>query len=80
MANGRLYRWPVKSISKRKEEVAILWSGSSRLFLVEHEPFSSPQESIENESDIISKNYLIEQRTENILIGDTELGENKSPT
>ena len=52
-----------------------LVSGSSRLFLVEHEPFSSPQESIENESDIISKNYLIEQRTENILIGDTELGD-----
>ena len=43
--------------------------------MVEHEPFCSRQESIENESDIISKNYLIEQRTEKILIRDTELGD-----
>ena len=43
--------------------------------LVLHEPFNSRQESIENESDIISKNYLIEQRTEQILIRDTEIGD-----
>ena len=39
------------------------------------EAFNSRQESIENESDIISKNYLIEQRTEQILIRDTEIGD-----
>ncbi|MBQ2376325.1 MAG: fructose-1,6-bisphosphatase [Bacteroidales bacterium] len=79
MANGRLLVIDGGMSKAYQKETGIggytLVSGSSRLFLVEHEPFSSPQESIENESDIISKNYLIEQRTENILIGDTELGD-----
>ena len=44
------------------------------MFLVEHEPFSSSHEAIENESDIISKNYPIEQRTSPILVKDTDIG------
>lgn len=79
MANGRLLVIDGGMSKAYQKETGIggytLVSGSSRLFLVEHEPFCSRQESIENESDIISKNYLIEQRTEKILIGDTELGD-----
>lgn len=79
MANGRLLVIDGGMSKAYQKETGIggytLVSGSSRLFLVEHEPFCSRQESIENESDIISKNYLIEQRTKKIYIGDTELGE-----
>lgn len=79
MANGRLLVIDGGMSKAYQKETGIggytLVSGSSRLFLVEHEPFCSRQESIENESDIISKNYLIEQRTKKIHIGDTELGE-----
>ena len=78
MANGRLLVIDGGMSKAYQKETGIggytLVSGSSRLFLVEHEPFCSRQESIENESDIISKNYLIEQRTKKIYIGDTELG------
>ena len=78
MANGRLLVIDGGMSKAYQKETGIggytLVSGSSRLFLVEHEPFCSRQESIENESDIISKNYLIEQRTEQIVIGDTEIG------
>lgn len=79
MANGRLLVIDGGMSKAYQKETGIggytLVSGSSRLFLVEHEPFNSRQESIENESDIISKNYLIEQRTEQILIRDTEIGD-----
>lgn len=79
MANGRLLVIDGGMSKAYQKETGIggytLVSGSSRLFLVEHEPFCSRQESIENENDIISKNYLIEQRAKQIHIGDTELGE-----
>ncbi len=79
MANGRLLVIDGGMSKAYQKETGIggytLVSGSTRLFLVEHEPFLSRQEAIENENDIISKNYLIEQRTEQILIGDTELGD-----
>lgn len=47
---------------------------SSKMYLVAHEPFSSRQEAIENESDIISSNYLIEQNTNQIRVKDTDTG------
>lgn len=47
---------------------------SSKMYLVAHEPFSSRQEAIENESDIISSNYLIEQNTSQIRVKDTDTG------
>ncbi len=79
MANGRLLVIDGGMSKAYQKETGIggytLVSGSSRLFLVEHEPFCSRQESIENENDIISKNYLIEQRAKQIHIDDTELGE-----
>ncbi|MDD2192169.1 MAG: fructose-1,6-bisphosphatase [Bacteroidales bacterium] len=47
---------------------------SIRMFIVQHEPFSSRQEAIENESDIISKDFMIESHATPILVKDTEVG------
>ncbi|MBP6429672.1 MAG: fructose-1,6-bisphosphatase [Bacteroidales bacterium] len=47
---------------------------SIRMFIVQHEPFSSRQEAIENESDIISQDFMIESHATPILVKDTEVG------
>lgn len=51
-----------------------LVNSSSKMVLVEHEPFSSRQEAIEKESDIISSNFVIDRRPTQILVRDTDIG------
>ncbi|MDD3286805.1 MAG: fructose-1,6-bisphosphatase [Bacteroidales bacterium] len=78
LANGRLLVIDGGMSKAYQKETGIggytLIYSSKRMFLVEHEPFSSSHEAIENESDIISKNYPIEQRTSPILVKDTDVG------
>ncbi len=78
LANGRLLVIDGGMSKAYQKETGIggytLIYSSKRMFLVEHEPFSSRQEAIENESDIISKNYLIENRATPILVKDTDVG------
>ncbi|MDD4002449.1 MAG: fructose-1,6-bisphosphatase [Bacteroidales bacterium] len=79
MANGKLLVIDGGMSKAYQMETGIggytLVYSSSRMFLVEHEPFSSRQEAIENESDIISTKFMIEERSTPILVKHTEIGE-----
>ncbi|MFA6807088.1 MAG: fructose-1,6-bisphosphatase [Bacteroidales bacterium] len=78
LANGRLLVIDGGMSKTYQQQTGIggytLVYSSVRMFLVEHEPFSSRQEAIENESDIISKNFKIESHSTPILVKDTEIG------
>ena len=39
--------------------------------LVSHEPFSSAEESIKNESDILSTSIIVENRAQRMFVRDT---------
>ncbi len=47
---------------------------SHGLRLVAHEPFTSAEDAIRNETDIVSDSEIIESRTERILVEDTDTG------
>ena len=47
---------------------------SHGLRLVAHEPFTSAEDAIRNETDIVSDSEIIESKTERILVADTDTG------
>lgn len=51
-----------------------LVSSSRRTFLAEHKPFSSRQDAIENDIDIVSNHIPIETEEKQILVKDTDVG------
>lgn len=78
LANGRLLVIDGGMSKAYQQQTGIggytLIYSSIRMFLVEHEPFSSRQDAIENESDIISTDFMIESHPTPILVKDTEGG------
>ena len=47
---------------------------SHGLRLVAHEPFTSAEDAIRNETDIVSDSEIIESKAERILVKDTDIG------
>lgn len=78
MANGRLLVIDGGMSRPYQKETGIggytLVYSSTRLVIASHEPFSSRQESIEKETDIISSLHLIETQQSPILVGNTDIG------
>ncbi len=51
-----------------------LVSNSHGIRLVQHEPFTSAEDAIRNETDIVSDSEIVESRSRRVLVSDTDTG------
>ena len=58
----------------RKEDNILIYNSYS-LQIVSHEPFSSAEEAIVNESDILSTTVVVEHKIKRRRVKDTDAGE-----